>query len=273
MLFAFCALHRGTEIDPTKSNSTGFIDIRFLFLGMLALADKSPFFHRCYTSGCAVGDSGVFSYNQRNSILNPTGLFWMAFWAFALGYLISSAIQIFVTRQRMKRSMGEAGARSVSLATFFSFISSSCSFAALSTTRSLFTKGAGLIPSLAFLPASTNLVIELGIVIAVFLSRQFVVGESEEIPDWKSLIRSREGWRKVACKYGMEWQMVWKDVTIGFTVAGIIAAFVPKAFFQALFIGAGSNDASFFEILPQTLVGPVAAFVWIGVGLAILTFS
>lgn len=227
------------------------------------------------------------------------GLFWMAFWAFGLGYLISSMIQVFVTRERMKESMGEAGPKSVALGTFFGFISSSCSFAALATTRSLFTKGAGLIPSLAFLLASTNLVIELGIIIAVFLSWQFVVGEyigglllillmwglvkltlpkdleqnareharqeegheeSKDVPDWKKLIRSKEGWAKVAHRYVMEWQMVWKDVTVGFTVAGIIAAFVPQSFFQALFVGSGSDDPAFWQVLVQTIVGPVAAF-------------
>jgi uncharacterized protein len=181
----------------------------------------------------------------------------LAFWAFGLGYLVSSKIQVFVTRERMKRGMGEVGIKSVALGTTIGFISSSCSFAALATTRSLFTKGDGLIPSLAFLLASTNLVIELGIIIAVFLSWQFVVGEylgglllilfmwlvvkltlpkileetarehareeageeeEKDIPDWKKLIRSKEGWRKVADRYIMEWGMVWKDVTIGFTV-------------------------------------------------------
>lgn len=228
------------------------------------------------------------------------GLFWMAFWAFGLGYLISAMIQVFVTRERMKQSMGEAGPKSVALGTFFGFISSSCSFAALSTTRSLFTKGAGLIPSLAFLLASTNLVIELGIIIAVFLSWQFVVGEyvgglllillmwivvkltlpkdleksarehareeqgndkaDKDVPDWKKLMTSKEGWANVAKRYVMEWKMVWKDVTIGFTVAGIIAAFVPESFFQALFVGSGKDDPAFWEVLIQTLVGPLAAF-------------
>ena len=227
------------------------------------------------------------------------GLFWMAFWAFGLGYLISSMIQVFVTRERMKKSMGDAGASSVGLGTLFGFISSSCSFAALATTRSLFAKGAGLVPSLAFLLASTNLVIELGIVIAVFLGWQFVVGEyvggvlliflmwivvkltlprklaesarekareaeesdtDDEIPDWKDLIRSKDGWRQVASRYVMEWHMVWKDVTIGFTVAGIIAAFVPRSFFQALFSGSGKTEPAFWEVLLQSLVGPVAAF-------------
>jgi uncharacterized membrane protein YraQ (UPF0718 family) len=230
--------------------------------------------------------------------MTSLGLFWMAFWAFGLGYVISSMIQVFVTRERMKRSMGEAGPKSVALGTSFGFISSSCSFAALATTRSLFTKGAGLVPSLAFLLASTNLVIELGIIIALFLSWQFVLGEylggllligfmwlvvkftrpknlieqarkharkeageeKKDIPEWKKLIRSKEGWRKVATQYVMEWQMVWKDVTIGFTVAGIIASFVPKTFFQTLFIGSGSDDPAFWQILVQTFVGPVAAF-------------
>ena len=53
--------------------------------------------------------------------------------------------------------------------------------------------------------------------------------------------------------------MVWKDVTFGFTVAGIIAAFVPSSFFQFLFIGSGSNP-SFLAILENTLIGPIAAF-------------
>merc|ERR1711974_178325 len=51
------------------------------------------------------------------------------------------------------------------------------SFAALSTTRALFARGAGAVPALAFMLASTNLVVELGIVIALFLSWQFVVAE------------------------------------------------------------------------------------------------
>jgi hypothetical protein len=227
------------------------------------------------------------------------GLFWMALWAFVLGYFISSLIQVFVSRRRMRQSMGETDAKSVFLGSAFGFISSSCSFSALATTRALFTKGAGLIPSLAFLLASTNLVIELGIVIAVFLGWQFVVGEyaggvllillmwllvartlppglaesareharqeedsgaEGDIPDWRQLISSREGWLRVSDKYVMEWRMVWKDVTIGFTVAGVIASFVPGSFFQFLFVGSDKADPAFTDLLLQTIVGPVAAF-------------
>jgi uncharacterized membrane protein YraQ (UPF0718 family) len=229
------------------------------------------------------------------------GFFWMALWAFILGYLISSLIQVLVTRERMQRAMGEEGPRSMALGTFFGFLSSSCSFSALATTRAIFGKGAGLAPSLAFMLASTNLVVELGMVIAIFLGWQFVVGEyvgglllilttwaliritrprrleqrarqrlddggggdDSQAGDWREKITSREGWQQIGQTYVMEWQMVWKDVLIGFTVAGIISALVPQAFFEALFWGAGSDQAAhpgFLQVLAQTVVGPVAAF-------------
>jgi uncharacterized membrane protein YraQ (UPF0718 family) len=229
------------------------------------------------------------------------GFFWMALWAFVLGYIISSLIQVLITRHRMQKAMGKDGVRSMALGTFFGFLSSSCSFSALASTRAIFDKGAGLAPSLAFMLASTNLVIELGMVIAIFLGWQFVVGEyvggillilvtwlliritrprrleaqarrkmdddssddDDGARNWKQTITSEAGWQQIGQTYVMEWLMVWKDVLIGFTVAGIISAMVPERFFQALFIGSGGANAAnpgFLEVLLQTLVGPLAAF-------------
>ena len=105
------------------------------------------------------------------------GFFWMVLWAFVLGYAISSIIQIFITEKRMQKVMGNESGKSVLLGTFFGFISSSCSFSALATSKSLFQKGASFVSSIAFLLASTNLVIELGIIISIFLGWQFVIGE------------------------------------------------------------------------------------------------
>ncbi|MCC4227424.1 MULTISPECIES: permease [Flavobacteriaceae] len=229
------------------------------------------------------------------------GFFWMALWAFILGYIISSMIQIFVTEKRMQKSMGENESKSMLLGTFFGFISSSCSFAALASTKSIFKKGASFVSSIAFLLASTNLVIELGIIISIFLGWQFVVGEyvggillilicwiliriinpkkliskarknlesedgddMDDSKDWKKQIQKETSWARVAKKYKMEWQMVWKDVTVGFTIAGIVAAFVPDSFFQTLFInsGQGNTDFTFLEILEHIIVGPIAAFL------------
>ncbi len=230
-----------------------------------------------------------------------TGFFWMALWAFVLGYIISSMIQIFVTEKRMQKAMDRNEGKSVLLGTFFGFISSSCSFAALAGTKSIFKKGASFVSSIAFLLASTNLVIELGIIISIFLGWQFVVGEyiggvllilicwilirlinpkkliekarknlesedddaMDDSKDWKKQIQKEDSWARVAKKYKMEWQMVWKDVTVGFTIAGIVAAFVPDSFFETLFInsGQGNTDFTFFEILEHIVVGPVAAFL------------
>ena len=104
------------------------------------------------------------------------GMLWKALWALAFGYLISAGIQVLVTRERMARTLGERGPREASLAGFFGFVSSSCSFAALAASRTVLTKGAHPSNALAFLIASTNLVLELGIVLLVLLSWHFVVG-------------------------------------------------------------------------------------------------
>ena len=243
-----------------------------------------------------------FSKNWGEAAYTSTGFFWMALWAFVLGYIISSMIQVFVTEKKMQETMNENEGKSVLLGTFFGFISSSCSFSALAGTKSIFKKGASFVSSIAFLLASTNLVIELGILISIFLGWQFVVGEyvggilliliswiliriinpkkliekarknleSEDDEDthddsqnWKKQIQQESNWARVAKKYKMEWQMVWKDVTVGFTIAGITAAFVPDSFFETLFInsGQGNTDFTFLEILEHIVVGPIAAFL------------
>jgi hypothetical protein len=238
-------------------------------------------------------DSFLTSWGQ--SVYTSLGFFWMALWAFVLGYFISSLIQVLITKQRMRKAMGDNNLKSVSLGTFFGFISSSCSFAALSTTRALFNKGAAFSASMAFMLASTNLVIELGFVISIFLGWQFVVGEyigglllialvwlfitltkphklienarqdeddetHEHGSAWSDLLQL-DTWRQVGHKYVMEWQMVWQDVLLGFTVAGIISVFVPSSFFEWLFLGVGTNtEMSFWALLQQAVVGPIAAF-------------
>jgi len=215
--------------------------------------------------------------------LTSLAFFWKALWAFVLGYTVSSLIQVFVTRERMQAAMGETGPRSVALGTLFGFLSSSCSFAALATTRALFRKGAGFVPSLAFLLASTNLVVELGVVITVFLTWEFVLGEYVGglllilvtwglVSLWRpdelirrqradddgaakrddgearrplgQRLRSAAAWRAVARQYFMEWGMVVRDVTIGFAAAGAIAVFVPRSFFRALFPGGAGDDGT-----------------------------
>jgi uncharacterized membrane protein YraQ (UPF0718 family) len=103
------------------------------------------------------------------------GMLWKALWALTFGYMISAAVQVLITRKQMGQALGERGARSVGLAAFFGFVSS-CSFAALAASRSVLVKGAHPANALAFLISSTNLVIELGIVLLILLGWEFFVG-------------------------------------------------------------------------------------------------
>lgn len=247
-------------------------------------------------------DSGDLLSLWGESAKTALGFFWKAGWAFVLGYMVSGAIQAFVPKKKLTKHMGESGVRSVSISTFFGAISSSCSFAALAAARSLFLKGAHFISTVAFMFASTNLVIELGILIFIFLGWQFIVAEVigglllivissvvikltypkkwikaarkkveeeaavEEDFNWKERIKSKEGWFLVGKKFVMEWKMAWEDILIGFTVAGFVSVLVPQSFWEAIFLNNMHGELPDFVIrLENALVAPfVAAATFIG---------
>lgn len=231
------------------------------------------------------------------------GFFWKSGWAFILGYAVSAMIQAFVPKGKLTRFMGGAGPRSVSLATLFGAASSSCSFAALATARSLVLKGAHFVAAVAFMFASTNLVIELGILILIFLGWQYLLAEiigglililissilirltyphdwlaaarakveeestaEEEDFDWKKRISSREGWQMVGMNFVHDWQMVWKEILIGFTIAGFVAVLVPAEWWAAIFLtGMQGQLPGWLIALENAVVAPfVAAATFIG---------
>src|SRR5579884_430796 len=104
-------------------------------------------------------------------------MFWETLWALVLGFALSGAVQAFVSRAEMQRALGGHGPREVSLATFFGMVSSSCSYAATAMAKSLFQKGADFTATLVFMFASTNLVVELRIVLWVLMGWQFTASE------------------------------------------------------------------------------------------------
>ncbi|HLG90061.1 MAG TPA: permease [Alphaproteobacteria bacterium] len=111
------------------------------------------------------------------ALFMAAGMFWDVGWSLVLGFTISAAIQAFVSTEAMRRAFGRDDARAIALATAAGAVSSSCSYASAAISRSLFKKGAALIPSLAFLFASTNLVIELGIILYLLMGWQFTAAE------------------------------------------------------------------------------------------------
>src|SRR4051795_2060078 len=98
-------------------------------------------------------------------------------WALVLGFFISAIVQAWVPRERVEARLSGSGPEPVALATALGAASSSCSYAAVAIARSLFAKGASAVSALAFQFASTNLVIELGIVIWILIGWQFTIAE------------------------------------------------------------------------------------------------
>jgi YHS domain-containing protein len=94
-----------------------------------------------------------------------------------LGFTLSGAVQAFVSRAAMQRSLGDHRPRTVAKASFFGMVSSSCSYAASALAKSLFARGADFTAAQAFMFASTNLVFELGIVLWLLVGWQFAAAE------------------------------------------------------------------------------------------------
>src|SRR5262245_29301233 len=104
-------------------------------------------------------------------------MFWEILWALILGFALSAAVQAVVSKSEMTRLLPDDRPRSLAIACGLGAASSSCSYAAVALARSIFRKGADFTAAMAFEFASTNLVIELGIILWVLLGWQFTLAE------------------------------------------------------------------------------------------------
>ena len=104
-------------------------------------------------------------------------MFWEILWPLILGFTLSAIVQSVVSHNAMAKTLGCEGPKCLTFATLYGIASSSCSYAAVALTRSIFQKGASFVSSMAFELASTNLVIELGIILFVILGWQFTAAE------------------------------------------------------------------------------------------------
>jgi uncharacterized membrane protein YraQ (UPF0718 family)/YHS domain-containing protein len=227
-----------------------------------------------------------------DGLLNAFRMAWEVWWALVLGFLFSGIVQAWVPRSRMERALGGRNARTVALATGLGAASSSCSYAAVAIAKSIFQKGASLAAAMVFQFASTNLVFEIGIVLWVFLGWEFtlaeflgglllivlmwvavtlVVSRREEEEAREHAIAadtghqhhsaagsrrlSLEGLSDVAHNFRGDWQMLWKEIALGFLIAGFIAL-LPMDFFNALFL---TDTGGWVQTLENVLVGPLVA--------------
>ena len=102
---------------------------------------------------------------------------WEILWALILGFALSAVVQAVVRRSTIIRRLGDDRPETLALAAGFGAASSSCSYAAVALARSLFRKGASFTAAMAFEIASTNLVVELGIILALLIGWQFTLAE------------------------------------------------------------------------------------------------
>src|SRR6184192_3561528 len=104
-------------------------------------------------------------------------MFWEVLWPLALGFLLSAIIQALVSQRAVARTLGRPDFKGFAFACAFGAASSSCSYAAVAIARSLFRKGADFSNAMIFEFASTNLVIELGLILLILLGWQFLAAE------------------------------------------------------------------------------------------------
>lgn len=112
-----------------------------------------------------------------HALLMALGMFWQTGWSLVLGFTISALLQSVVPAKFMRKALGRAGLKEIALATVAGAASSSCSYASAAIMRTMFKKGAALVTSLSFLFASTNITLELGIILYLLLGWQFMAAE------------------------------------------------------------------------------------------------
>jgi uncharacterized membrane protein YraQ (UPF0718 family)/YHS domain-containing protein len=212
-------------------------------------------------------------------------MFFHTFWALVIGFTLSGAVQAFVSRKNMRQQLGDASAKSITKASLFGVISSSCSYSASALAKSLFSKGANFTASMVFMFASTNLVIELGLVLWILMGWQFAVAEfiggaimilllklliprlipvkliaqsqaSFEAMD-NSSSEKKATWHDAAGYTIGDFKMLRVELIVGFVVAGLAAKLIPASFWSALFL----SDRGVISSIENAIIGPAIAFI------------
>src|SRR2546429_8012307 len=111
------------------------------------------------------------------ALFTSFSMFWEILWPLILGFTLSGLVQALVSHQAMAKTLGCDGPKCLTFATLFGIASSSCSYAAVALARSIFVKGASFTAAMVFELASTNLVIELGIILIILMGWQFAAAE------------------------------------------------------------------------------------------------
>ncbi|MDE3239284.1 MAG: permease [Paracoccaceae bacterium] len=119
----------------------------------------------------------LFIHDISAALYLSAAMGWEVLWGLILGFTLSAMVDALVSKAEMQRLLPDASARSITRASLLGAASSSCSYAAVAVARSLFRKGGDFTAAMAFQFASTNLVIELGILLVVLMGWSFGAAE------------------------------------------------------------------------------------------------
>ncbi len=223
-------------------------------------------------------------------------MLWITWWPLVFGLTISGIVQSLLPRDGLRSQFGRTNATSVAKASILGVISSSCSYAASAMSRALFARGASWTNSLVFMVASTNLVVELGIVLYLLLGWQFVVAQfvggivmiallsfathyvfsqryqnvlhervlrdsppvmTDSGKSWRERTRDSASYRRAA-KFSLgDLTMLRKELLAGFVVAGFLMVDVPNRWWTHLFL----NGHGIWTVLENVTIAPLLAVI------------
>jgi hypothetical protein len=221
-------------------------------------------------------------------------MLWQTLWALVLGFTLSGAVQAFVSRRAMQQVMGDHRPAALTRSTLFGIASSSCSYAASALARSLFLRGADFTAAMIFMVASTNLVVELGIVLWLLIGWQFAAAEfvggavmvtllgvllprviptslteplraprraepreDESGGRLRDRLRQPGRWAASAGYTLADLSMLRREIILGFLAAGFVAVAVPAHFWAEVFLtGHGP-----WTLVENAAIGPLVAIV------------
>jgi uncharacterized protein len=249
-----------------------------------------------------IGAAPAFIHWLAVGFKETLAMIWMTWWPLVLGFSLSGLVQSLLPRDALRGALGTTSPSSVAKASLLGVISSSCSYAASAVSRALFARGASWSNALTFMVASTNLVIELGVLLYLVLGWRFLVAQLvggvvmivllafstnvmfsalrqqrlrtrvlHDIPPAEHPTSS--SWRErldrehveSAARYSIgDLRMLRKELLAGFIVAGFLAVHVPATWWHHLFLSGHGTWTLVENVLLAPLISVVAFVCSIG---------
>jgi uncharacterized membrane protein YraQ (UPF0718 family)/YHS domain-containing protein len=243
-----------------------------------------------------IGATPAFVHWIAVGLKETAAMIWLTWWPLVLGFSLSGLVQSLIPRDALRAQLGETSPRSVAKASLLGMLSSSCSYAASAMSRALFARGSSWSNAIIFMVASTNLVIELGVLLYLLLGWQFLLAQLvggllmvillalttrvmfnaqreaklkarvlRESPPaehavgitWRERLHDKES-LSLAARYTLgDLKMLRKELVAGFLVAGFLSVHVPASWWSHIFVTGHGG----WTVLENAILAPFIALI------------